>query len=449
MLAGLGFESRSALQVPILALMTLFAMTATQSVFAQPRQITTAAHGHILANRNCWSPDGQWLHYDVRHDETIFDGNRIERVHVDTGNVEVVYTAPSTAFCGVPTVNPTNGEIVLLRSPEKPTEDWQYAAWHRFGMIGSESSFKVLDARDVVKPFTPGALRGGTHLHMFSGDGRYVSSTYEDAVLATSDNVDADPNNRVIAVTELGKSVEVPSRNPRNHNGNWTVVVTRVVNEAAPGSDEITRAYSDAWIAGADSIAFFGLVAGNNGESYPELFRVDLSSNLHSTVGSRVEGTPTSRPGVPVGVQQHRLTRTENTKFPGLSGPRHWPVSAPDGKSIGIYRKGDDGRIRFAIVPADGGPIRDVTDGSLEPTSSFTWNNDGSLVTFVADGSVVVVSADAGTITRLTEKSDPGPRHHACVFSLDGNRISYMQPVEYNGQTFDQIFVVNIPETTR
>jgi len=29
-----------------------------------------------------------------------------------------------------------------------------------------------LDARDVTVPFRPGALRGGTHAHQFSGDGR-------------------------------------------------------------------------------------------------------------------------------------------------------------------------------------------------------------------------------------------------------------------------------------
>ena len=40
-----------------------------------------------------------------------------------------------------------------------------------------------LDARDLLPPFTPGALRGGTHVHQFSPDGHVVSSTYEDHVL--------------------------------------------------------------------------------------------------------------------------------------------------------------------------------------------------------------------------------------------------------------------------
>jgi hypothetical protein len=38
-------------------------------------------------------------------------------------------------------------------------------------------SARNLDARDLLPPFTPGALRGGTHVHQFSPDGMIVSST--------------------------------------------------------------------------------------------------------------------------------------------------------------------------------------------------------------------------------------------------------------------------------
>ena len=40
-----------------------------------------------------------------------------------------------------------------------------------------------IDARDVTAPFTPGALRGGTHAHAWSGDGKWISFTYQDAAL--------------------------------------------------------------------------------------------------------------------------------------------------------------------------------------------------------------------------------------------------------------------------
>ncbi len=62
------------------------------------RQVTHAAHGHILANRQCWTCDGEWLLYDLRHNETIFDGQRIERVNIRTGEVQVLYQAGLRSF---------------------------------------------------------------------------------------------------------------------------------------------------------------------------------------------------------------------------------------------------------------------------------------------------------------------------------------------------------------
>ena len=51
------------------ALLSLLAMaTAAVTLAATPveRQLTSAAQGHVLTNINCWSPDSQWLVYDVR-----------------------------------------------------------------------------------------------------------------------------------------------------------------------------------------------------------------------------------------------------------------------------------------------------------------------------------------------------------------------------------------------
>jgi Tol biopolymer transport system component len=57
------------------------------------RQLTFRPHGHILTNTGVWSPDGRWIVYDVRSDPagSVFDGTRIERVHADSGQVEVLY----------------------------------------------------------------------------------------------------------------------------------------------------------------------------------------------------------------------------------------------------------------------------------------------------------------------------------------------------------------------
>lgn len=421
------------------------------------RQLTTASQGHILANRNCWSPDGRWVYYDLRHDETIFDGTRIERINADSLSVEVVLDNENGPHIGVPTTNTLDNRVVTLRAPILPSEDWPYAAWHRCGIINSIAQpnvFSTLDARKVSEPFVAGALRGGTHLHMLNPIEGLVSSTYEDHVLATSTDPKAQSNRRVVAVTNLFHSVafgDEPSlRSIENGNrdqwGNWTAVVTEVVDSPTPGTNEIGRAYSDAWVGTSRSIAFFGLITIEEDHQLPELFVVDLPENLTAQGVHPLAGTNTTRPGVPAGVSQRRLTYTTGDKFPGIAAPRHWPVSTHEGSKIGFYKQADDGRVRFCAIDASGGEIEEVTDGTYEPTSSFTWNHDGMAVSFVADGSVFHVNYETGVMTRLTKKSSPGPRHHACVFSPNGQHIAFMSQVTNSTSTFDQIFVVEVPQ---
>ncbi|NNJ24380.1 DUF3748 domain-containing protein [Alienimonas chondri] len=394
-----------------------------------------SATGHVLANRDCWTEDSRWLLYDLRTDETVFDGRRIERVDVATGRIETLYEAPPTAACGVPTTR--GGHALFLRGPENPTDDWAYAAWHRFGMtvpIGGPAT--ILDARDLSPPRTPGALRGGTHLHTFSLDGRRVASTYEDHLLAVADDPEIPQNRRVVAVT-WPIPTGVPADHPRNHDGRFTAVVTEVADEPRPGSDEIARAYSDAWLPDSRGLAFFGEVRGEQGEAFSEVFKVELPDVPVAAPGRPLEGTPTTRPNPPAGARQIRLTFTGAEKHPGVSGPRHWPVSSPTGE-IAFYRTGADGRVRVCLINSGGGAIREVTDGRIEPTSACTWSPDGARIAFIGDGSVCTVDVVEGRVDRLTANAAPGPTPHACVFAPDGSRIAYMQRVG----DCDQLFVV-------
>ncbi|HTN75482.1 MAG TPA: DUF3748 domain-containing protein, partial [Pirellulaceae bacterium] len=157
--------------------------------FPVEQQHTRAPHGHILTNAGVWSPDSQWLVYDVRSDPAgaIFDGDRIERVHVNTGEVQQLYQARDGACCGVATCSPHDDRVVFIHGPERPTPDWQYGPWHRRGVIVAVDQPGVainLDACDLTPPFVSGALRGGSHLHTFSPDGAWVAFTYEDHLLA-------------------------------------------------------------------------------------------------------------------------------------------------------------------------------------------------------------------------------------------------------------------------
>ncbi|MEZ6118218.1 MAG: DUF3748 domain-containing protein [Pirellulaceae bacterium] len=180
-----------------------------QALNAAEKQLTFAADGHILTNIGVWSPDSQWIYYDIRSDHAgaNFDGNRIERVHVGTRETQTIYTSHHGACCGVVTVSPVEDRIVFIHGPEHPTDDWSYSAYHRRGVLVAATEFGTnrsanLDARNIVSPFTPGALRGGTHVHTFSGDGQWVAFTYEDHVLANRDlDTDSPARRKQISAT--------------------------------------------------------------------------------------------------------------------------------------------------------------------------------------------------------------------------------------------------------
>ncbi len=64
--------------------------------------------------------------------------------------------------------------VVFILGPERPTDDWQYAPYHRQGVLVDTKQPGVarrLDARNILPPFTPGALRGGSHVHVFDPSG--------------------------------------------------------------------------------------------------------------------------------------------------------------------------------------------------------------------------------------------------------------------------------------
>lgn len=435
------------------------------------RQLTTAAHGHVLTNANVWSSDGEWIVYDVRSDPagSVFDGTRIERVHVATGRVEILYESQRSACCGVASFSPVDDLVAFILGPDDPTPDWQYAPHHRQGVVvhaERPGEATNLDARDIIPPFTPGALRGGTHVHIFSGDGQWVSFTYEDHVLTVREQAgQGDLNQRNVGVAVPLGAVTVPRTHPRNHDGAmFSTLVTRTVRHPRPGSDEIERAYEDAWVGAAGyvradrsqqdrAIAFLGDAIDLKGNAVTELFIADLPP-LHAMKkpgDGPLQGTPTIRPQPPLAVLQRRLTFTADRKFPGVQGPRHWPRSSPDGSRIACLMRDDAGVVQLWTVSPNGGPSRQITRDPWDVASAFTWNKGGTAIAYVADGSVMTVNPATGESRRLTEKTSAAeelpPRPEACVFSPDGRQIAYVRPVPTTaGPVFNQLFIVDAAE---
>jgi len=425
-------------------------------------QITFAHHGHILTNTAVWSPDSRWIIFDTRSDPAgnVFDGQTIERVNVETRENQLLYHSKNGACCGVVTCDPIMGQIVFILGPENPTPDWQYGPYHRQGVIVDPARPMIarnLDARNVTPPFTRGALRGGTHVHVFSADGRWVSFTYEDSVLAkfSEETQEHEINLRNVGVSIPAGPVHVPSTYPRNHDGEYfSVLVTRTTAHPTPGSDEIRKAFEDAWIGtngylkpdGARqkrALAFQGEVLDSHGNFFPELFVLNLPEDLTQPGDGPLAGTTTRRPFPPKGVEQRRLTFTSQQKFPGLQGPRHWPRCSPDGLQIAFLMKDDRGIVQIWTISPNGGTPKQITTNPWSISSAFSWTPDGKAIAHVMDDSVCLTRVSDGQTRRLTPKTTPenAPRPEACVISPDGQMIAYVQQVASDGGTFNQIFV--------
>jgi hypothetical protein len=431
------------------------------------KQLTFKPSGHILTNIGVWTPDSQWIVYDVRSDPegAVFDGNRIEKVHVATREVVVLYEARNGAKCGVATCSPVEDKVVFILGPEHPTTDWQYAPNHRQGAVVDASApgkETLLDACDITPPFTPGALRGGSHVHVFSGDGRWVSFTYQDHVLAkfTDETATQQMDLRNVGVSVPIRRVQVSKDHARNHDGScFSVLVTRTTAHPEPGSDEISKAFEDAWVGRNGyrrsdggwqerALAFQGHVLMRDGRTVAEAFIVDIPEDVSRAGDGPLEGTETLRPLPPAGTVQRRLTYTTDRKYPGLQGPRHWLRSSPDGTRIAILMKDDAGVVQlYTVSPLGGSPVQ-ITRSPMGVASAFSWSPDGKRLAHVMDNSVFVTEVETGQSVRLTERSSDSlaPRPEACVFSPDGRTIAYVRTVATPaGESHNQIFVVSVP----
>lgn len=422
---------------------------------SKEKQLTDAPLNHQLTNINVWTPDSQWIAYDVRSSSNEFNGLSIERVNVENRAVEVIYQAKDGAYVGVVTVNPKLAiRYVFIHGPEHPDHDWHYNFYNRRGVIVSASEpdrAVTLDALDITPPFTAGALRGGSHVHVFSPDGSRLSFTYNDRVLHQY-NPALDLRNVGVAVPL--HPVEINIDHPREYSGSYfCVLVSETTPTPVAGSDQINRAYEEGWI-GTDgyfkndgkkqcwALAFIGDTLAADGSKLAEVFVVDLPDALsgYAKQGSKpLAGTATTLPAPPAGVKQRRITYSQERRYPGVvNSPRHWLRSCPKGENIAFLMRDDYGVVQLWLVSPNGGEPRQVTDGSYSICSAFSWSPDGRQLAFVMDNSIVTCDAVSGVVNRLTERSAKAPLAEAVVFSPDGRQIAFMREVD----GFSQIFCV-------
>ena len=394
------------------------------------KQITFAPRNHQLTNTRTWTPDSQWLVFDVRPSGASFTGKTIERVNVHTGEVEVIYQAGDGAHVGVVTVHPNAERYVFIHGPENPDDQWQYDFHHRRGVVTAEGETHNLDAMDITAPYTPGALRGGSHVHVYSPCGQYVSFTYNDHVMH---EFDPARDQRNVGVAVPYGPVSPRGQHPREYGGShWCVLVSQTTLQPQPGSDEINRAYEEGWV-GSQALAFIGDTLSLTGEKVPELFLVELPRDEQGwkTPGDApLSGTPTTLPAPPAGVRQRRLTFTHQRAYPGLVNvPRHWVRSNPQGTQIAFLMRDDSGVVQMWLVSPQGGEPQQLTHNRSDIQSAFNWHPSGNWLGFVLEGRIALCDAKSGAVSYLTTGSAHPPSADAVVFSPDGHQIAWMEDV--------------------
>lgn len=430
------------------------------------KQVTSGDYGHFINPVQAFSPDDEWIVYDTRNDGgKIGATGTIERVNILSGQQEVIYqTTDQTDYgpgVGAAAYAPHKDQVIFIHGIRNSDEHRPYDLSRRTGvgvMPDIPDSVIFYDARDVVPPFTAGALRGGTHAHSWSADGQWITFTYNDAIMDQLAQTDDEVEDlRMIGVIAPWTAVDVPSDSEGENNSGeyFTMIVSRVTENPAPGSDEISKAYEDGWIGRNGyldesgerrrrSIAFLGDVRSAKGETVTEVFVVDLPEEMPDlTDEQQLKGTEITRPLPLSSVEQRRITFTEERKYPGVQGPRQWMKSTPDGSRLFFMMKDDDGIVQIFSVSPNGGEIHQVTKNDFSIETSFDIDPDGNWLAYGAGQKLYRTHIDTGKTECLLPEVDPDYSSlHSVQWSRNGKMLAYNRRVKTEDTTWYQIFTL-------
>ncbi len=425
------------------------------------QQLTSGQSGHTINPSEIFSPDDQWIVFDSRNEDTgIKSTGSIAMVNTKTGETKLLYqTKNQTEYgpgVGAATFCPVANRVLFLHGIRNADKDHPYDMTRRTGIaIDTDKPNQPIfvDARNIIAPFTPGALRGGTHAHSWSGDGQWISCTYNDFILQQLSRTDsAIKDLRVVAVMAPLKAVVVPANAMENNNGEFfSAVVTRVTAFPKPGSDEIEKAFDETWIGKNGykkqngewqkrAIAFQGNVRDENNTIKTEVFIVDIPDDItRAAPNEYLQGTDNTMPSPPMGTVQRRITYTQE----GIQGPRHWLRSTWDGKTIAFLAKDNKGIIQIFGVSPNGGAIEQFTFNDFPVQSTFNFSPDDNYLSYIADNSIFIHDIAAKKSTRITKRFPDGEGPvNGVVWSHDGNRLAYNRYVTSGGKKFLQVFLL-------
>lgn len=438
---------------------------------AREKQISFGDQGHFLNHRQAFSPDDQWVAFDGRKEDPKMGENElIGLLNIQTGKTLELYRVPNQQIygpgSGAVSYNPQREEVVFIRGllSADSLSPYHFTRRSAMGLDLKDKNAPVLfhmDARDVTPPFTPGALRGGSHAYCYSHDGDWVSFTYNDEVMEKAAAVNPQLKDlRTIAFMVRGKEVQV---NPlSDHSGeefsgsHFAVVAAEVVPFPKPGSDEIQKACEETWVGhngyvGTDgtkvhrALAYLGDVITSEGKVMTEVFITDIPENWDENLNvQNLGGTEASFPEMPKAFTQRRITHTFDRKFPGVQGPRHWLRSSKNGDRIFFYAKSEDGFVQiFSVSPAGGGPVQ-ITRNDFSPDTSFSLSPDDRWIAFGYQNQLYLTDLETG----VTSKTGAAPLTHQSDlcninWSYSGKTLVYNKKVTTESGGFFQVFALN------
>ncbi|MDF2382072.1 DUF3748 domain-containing protein [Nostoc ellipsosporum NOK] len=408
-------------------------------------QLTHDASGHCLNSTQCFSPDDQWIVYDGRnHDTMIGSTGLIAMVNTFTGEIRKLYEAPGQSEwgpgVGAATFSPVSDRVMFIHGIRNADEEKPYSITRRTGVaidLARPQTPIFLDARDVVAPFTNGALRGGTHAHTWSADGDWISFTYNDAVVS--------PDLRTVGIMVPGRQVIVsPDENGENNSGEmFALLAVPVVANAAAGSDEIEKAFDETWIGRRRAVAFQGHVRDEHGALKTEIFVVEIPENIVAlAAGTDLRGTTATLPVVPDFITHRRLTFTPK----GVSAvPRHWLRSNAGGSLIAFLAQDHHNHIQLFSVSPDSGEVTQITHHDFSIQGPFNFSPDGKWLAYAADNSVFITEISSGKSERITLKTDENNRPVGAVnWSNNGEMLCYNRYVDAGEGRFLQVFLITV-----
>ncbi len=425
-------------------------------------QLTNDAYGHTIHNTQAFSKDDQWIVYDTRNDDTkIAETNKIEMVNVQTGEIKELYaTQNQSQFgpgVGAATFSPQQDIVLFIHGIRNANSQNPYSITRRTGVavdIPHPGKPTFMDSRDIQAPYTPGALRGGTHAHTWSGDGQWISFTYNDYVLEQLPKTDSSILDLRTVGVMVPQAVEVKTDTDslENFSGKmFSVVAAEVVNNPRCGSDEIDKAFDETWIGKngyinrlgnrqKKAIAFQGNVRDNEGKAKTEVFVLDLPDFPFKPKPNKpLQGTPDTRPNVPEGFHQRRITFTQN----GIEGPRHWLRATYDGALIAFLAKDTDGIIQIFGVSPNGGHTIQITKNKFSVEGPYNFSPDDKYIAYTADNSIFITEIQNGNTQRITKRFEDWEKPlNAPVWSYKGDKIAFNRKVKFSDGEYIQIFIL-------